>query len=56
MTIVHVREKAPPTDTERLEWFLLTTLPVENADDAERILSWYQQFPLRLETLGKYGA
>ena len=26
MTIVHVREKAPPPDAER--WFLLTTLPV----------------------------
>ena len=41
MTIVHVREENPPTGDERLEWFLLTTLPVENADDAERILTWY---------------
>ena len=40
-TIVHVREKAPPPDAERLEWFLLTTLPVESAEDAERILTWY---------------
>ena len=34
VTIVHVREENP--SAERLEWFLLTTLPVENADDAER--------------------
>ncbi len=40
-TIVHVREKAPPPDAGRLEWFLLTTLPVESAEDAERILTWY---------------
>ena len=41
MTIVHIREENPPSDDKRLEWFLLTTLPVENADDAERILTWY---------------
>ncbi len=41
VTIVHVREENPPTEADRLEWFLLTTLPVENADDAERILMWY---------------
>ena len=41
VTIMHVREENPPTDDERLEWFLLTTLPVESADDAERILTWY---------------
>ncbi len=40
-TVVHVREENPPAEAERLEWFLLTTLPVENADDAERILTWY---------------
>ena len=26
---------------EPLEWFLLTTLPVSNPDDAARILRWY---------------
>ena len=39
--VMHVREKAPPPGAERLEWFLLTTLPVENAGDAERALTWY---------------
>ena len=36
-TIVHVREKAPRAERR----FLLTTLPVESAADAERILTWY---------------
>ena len=40
--VIHVREKAPPPPgAKRLEWFLLTTLPVENAGDAERALTWY---------------
>ena len=34
LTIVHVREENPPADDERR--FLLTTLPVESAADAER--------------------
>ena len=34
LTIVHVREENPPADDERR--FLLTTLPVESAVDAER--------------------
>ena len=28
--------------TERLEWFLLTTLTVESRQDAERVLEWYR--------------
>lgn len=32
--VVHVREKAPPKGCERLEWFLLTTHPVESKHDA----------------------
>ena len=30
-----------PLGAERREWFLLTTLPVENVGDAECILTWY---------------
>ena len=33
--------RPPPPGAKRLEWFLLTTLPVENAGDAERALTWY---------------
>ena len=39
--VVHAREEEPPAGIEPLEWFLLTTLPVSNPDDAARILHWY---------------
>ena len=39
--IVHAREEQPPPEVEPLEWFLLTTVPVADAADAERILHWY---------------
>jgi hypothetical protein len=38
---VHVREDTPPENTKALEWFLLTTLPVDSREDAERMLRWY---------------
>ena len=39
--VVHAREEHPPADSEPLEWFLLTTLPVNQAEDARRILHYY---------------
>ena len=39
--MVHAREERPPPDTEALEWFLLTTVPVASADDAKQVLQWY---------------
>ena len=39
--MVHAREERPPPDTEALEWFLLTTVPVASVDDAKRILQHY---------------
>ena len=36
--MVHAREEHPPAKPEPLEWFLLTTVPVNSADDAKRIL------------------
>ena len=38
--VVHAREEEPAA-AEPLEWFLLTTLPVSDPDDAARILHWY---------------
>lgn len=38
---VHVCEDHPPESTRGLEWFLLTTLPVESREEAERMLRWY---------------
>lgn len=39
--MVHAREERPPPETEALEWFLLTTVPVASADDAKQVLQWY---------------
>ena len=41
LVVVHAREEEPPAGVAPLEWFLLTTLPVSNPDDAARILHWY---------------
>ena len=38
---VHAREEHPPAKTQRLEWFLLTTIPVTETEDATRLLTWY---------------
>lgn len=40
--IVHVREVRPPARAERIEWFLLTTRPVENFSDALEVARNYQ--------------
>ena len=41
-TLVHVRESGTPADGGApLEWFLLTSLPVNSAQDARRILQRY---------------
>ncbi len=42
LNLVHVREETEPANAERLEWFLLTTLPVQSRQDAERVLNWYR--------------
>jgi len=39
--IVHVVEDNPPEDVEALEWFLLTTVGMRSAEDAEMCLRWY---------------
>lgn len=39
--LVHAREEHPPAGTEAVEWFLLTTLPIAAAADAEQCLRWY---------------
>lgn len=38
---VHVRERRPPRDVKRLEWFLLTTFPVTSAEEASRVVRNY---------------
>jgi hypothetical protein len=39
--VVHAREEHPPAGTEAVEWFLLTTLPISSAAEAEQCLRWY---------------
>lgn len=39
--LVHALEEHPPTGAEPVEWFLLTTRPVQDAADAEQCLRWY---------------
>ena len=39
--IVHAVEEHPPANAEPVEWFLLTTIDIASAEDAERCLRWY---------------
>jgi hypothetical protein len=41
VTIVHAVESAPPSGEKPTEWFVLTTLPVDCAEQAAEILRWY---------------
>ena len=39
--IVHAVEENPPANTEPVEWFIVTTLEIAQAADAEQCLRWY---------------
>jgi hypothetical protein len=39
--VIHAREENPPLDTQAVEWFLLTTIEITSAEDAEQCLRWY---------------
>lgn len=41
VNVVHCREINAPNDEERIEWFLLTSYPVTNAETAMDIVNWY---------------
>ncbi len=41
VTIVHAVESAPPNGEKPIEWFVLTTLPVDSAEQAAEILRFY---------------
>ncbi len=41
VTVVAVRESAPPSATDRLEWVLLTSLPVTTVPDVQRVIGYY---------------
>ena len=39
--VVHALEKNPPEGNRAIEWFLLTTVKIKMAEDAEQCLRWY---------------
>jgi hypothetical protein len=39
--VIHAVEEHPPPGVERVEWFLLTTLPLGSPEDAIQCLRWY---------------
>jgi Domain of unknown function (DUF4338)/Transposase DNA-binding/Transposase Tn5 dimerisation domain len=39
--VIHARENAPPPGVKPVEWFLLTTIKIETADQALECLRWY---------------
>jgi hypothetical protein len=41
VSIIHIVEENPPPGVEPLEWFLLTTLPIPDAETALRCVRWY---------------
>ena len=41
VTVIHALERGTPKNRERIEWKLLTDLPVETSDEAVEKLQWY---------------
>ena len=39
--VVHALEENPPAEAKAVEWFLLTTISITSATDAEQCLRWY---------------
>ena len=38
---IHAMESDPPQGTPAVEWFLLTTVPIDSPEDAVKCLRWY---------------
>jgi hypothetical protein len=41
LTVIHAQEQITPTGRERIDWKLITNLPVRSRKDALEKLSWY---------------
>ena len=41
LSAVHARETEPPAQGKRLEWFLLTSVPVNHVETAQLLLRWH---------------
>jgi hypothetical protein len=42
ISVIHALEENPPPGTKAVEWFLLTTIRITSAEDAEQCLRWYR--------------
>lgn len=42
ISVIHALEENPPPNTKAVEWFLLTTINITSAEDAEQCLRWYR--------------
>ncbi len=42
ISVIHALEENPPPNTKAVEWFLLTTIHITSAEDAEQCLRWYR--------------
>ena len=52
LMVIHAYEENPPAERERIDWKLLTDLPVENFQEAVEKLDWYGQ-RWKIETFHK---
>jgi len=43
LTVIHAAEKDQPAGRDRIQWTLLTELPVDNLQNAVEKLDWYSQ-------------
>jgi hypothetical protein len=41
LTVIHAQERTTPKDRERINWKLITDLPVQSREDAVQKLNWY---------------
>ncbi len=43
VNVVYVYEPDPPSEQDRVEWVLLTSLPIEDDQQVERVIDYYRQ-------------
>ncbi len=52
MTVIHAVERGTPSDRDKIDWKLMTDLPVESRKDAVEKLQWYAM-RCKIETFHK---
>jgi len=41
VNVIHCAEMNPPSDRDKIEWFLLTSLSIEHEESVKKIVNWY---------------